>query len=166
MIITSVDVYMFQFKRQKPILCKITTDEGIYGWGEAGIAYGIGQSAAFGMVKDLAEHIIGRDPMQNEAIWEDLYKTTFWALSGGPIIFAGMSAIDIALMDIKGKKLNTPCYNLMGGKQNDNLRTYASQIHMGWGDRVYRRKTVQEYADVCKYAMECGYDAVKLDFCS
>ena len=166
MIITSVDVYMLQFKRQKPILCKITTDEGIYGWGEAGIAYGIGQSAAFGMVKDLAEHIIGRDPMQNEAIWEDLYKTTFWALAGGPIIFAGLSAIDIALMDIKGKKLNTPCYNLMGGKQNDNLRTYASQIHMGWGDKLYRRKTVQEYADVCKYAMECGFDAVKLDFCS
>ena len=166
MKIKSVDIYMLQLKRQKPILCKINTDEGIYGWGEAGIAYGIGQTAAFGMVKDLAEHIIDRDPMENEAIWEDLFKTSFWGQAGGPIIFAGLSAIDIALLDIKGKKLNTPIYNLLGGKQNDNLRTYASQIHMGWADKVYRRKTVQEYADVCKYAMDCGYDAVKLDFCA
>lgn len=166
MKITKVDVYMLQMKRQKPIICKISTDEGIYGWGEAGIAYGIGQSAAFGMVKDLAEHIIDRDPMQNEAIWEDLFKNTFWAQAGGPIIFAGLSAIDIALMDIKGKKLNTPIYNLLGGKQNDDLRTYASQIHMGWGDKLYRRKETQEYADVAKYCMSLGYDAVKFDFCS
>lgn len=166
MKITSVDVYLLQFKRQKPILLRVNTDEGIYGWGEVGIAYGIGQQAAYGMAKDLAEIIIGKDPMNNEAIWEELFKSTFWAQAGGPIVFAGISGIDIALMDIKGKKLNTPIYNLLGGKQNSKLRTYASQIHMGWGDQIYRRSKPQEYAEVCKYCMDLGYDAVKLDFTS
>lgn len=164
MKITAVDVYLLKFKRQKPIVCCIHTDEGIYGWGEAGIAYGIGQDAAFGMVKDLSKLIIGRNPLDNEVIWEDLYKTTFWAMAGGPIIFAGMSAIDIALMDIKGKAFNTPIYNILGGKHNDKLKTYASQIHMGWGDQIFRHGPVEEYVDICKFCMEQGYKAVKIDF--
>ena len=164
MKITSVEIYMLQFKRQKPILCRINTDEDIYGWGEAGIAYGVGQNAAFGMLQDLAKLIIGKDPMKNEVIWEDLLKTTFWAQAGGPIIFAGISAIDIALMDIKGKVWNTPVYNILGGKHNDTLWAYASQIHMGWGDQEFRHAAVQDYVDICKYCMAEGYSAVKIDF--
>jgi L-alanine-DL-glutamate epimerase-like enolase superfamily enzyme len=164
MKITSVEIYMLQFKRQKPIVCRVNTDEGIYGWGEAGIAYGIGQNAAFGMLQDLSKYIIGKDPMDNEVIWEDLLKTTFWAQAGGPIVFAGLSAIDIALMDIKGKKLNTPVYNLLGGRHNTKLRAYASQIHMGWKDEEFRHASVQDYVDICKYCMEDGYTAVKIDF--
>lgn len=164
MKITSVEIYLLKFSRQKPILCRVNTDEGIYGWGEAGIAYGVGQNAAFGMVSDLAGYVIGRDPMDNEVIWEDLLKTTFWAQAGGPIVFAGLSAIDVALMDIKGKVLNQPVYNLMGGRHNQTLRAYASQIHMGWKDQEFRHATVQEYVDICKYCMDDGYTAVKLDF--
>lgn len=46
-----------------------------------------------------------------------------------------MSAIDIALWDIKGKYLNVPVYQLLGGKTNDKLRTYASQLQFGWGEK-------------------------------
>lgn len=164
MKITSVDVFLLKFKRQKPIVCRINTDEGIYGWGEAGIAYGVGQHAAYGMVCDLAKLIIGKDPLDNEVIWEDLMKSTFWGQTTGPIIDAGISAIDIALMDIKGKFFNVPVYKLLGGKHNDGLRTYASQIHMGWADQEFRHGSVESYAEICEYAMSKGFDAVKIDF--
>ena len=55
-------------------MCRVNTDEGIYGYGEAAMAYGVGASAAFGMIKDLAANIIGMDPLENEVIWDKLYK--------------------------------------------------------------------------------------------
>ena len=90
---------------QRPILLRIDTDEGIYGIGEVGMAYGTGGHAAVGMVRDYAEMIIGMNPMNTEAIWEKFLKTTFWGQGGGTVIFGGMSGIDIALWDIKGKVL-------------------------------------------------------------
>lgn len=130
MKITQVDVCMLDAGAQKaswrPICCRIYTDEGIYyGDGEAGVAYGVGATAAFGIVQDLAVYIIGKDPMKTEAIWEDLFKTTFWGQGGGTIVFSGLSAIDIALMDIKGKALGVPVYQILGGKTRDELRAYA-----------------------------------------
>ena len=74
MKITKVDVYVLDAGEQRgaryPICCRVHTDEGIYGDGEAGIAYGTGYTAAYGMVIDMAHHIIGKDPMNTEAIWE------------------------------------------------------------------------------------------------
>ncbi len=131
MKITQVEVYLLdageQSKSRKPIVCRVHTDEGIYGGGEAGVAYGSGANAAFGIIKDLAPLLIGRDPMNVEPAWETLFKSTFWGQGGGTIVFAGMSALNIALMDIKGKALNVPCYQLLGGKYRDEVRCYASQ---------------------------------------
>ena len=62
----------------KPLIVKINTDEGIYGLGEIGMAYGYGATAGWGMAKDLAKMIIGKDPMNTERIWEDMMKKTFW----------------------------------------------------------------------------------------
>ena len=97
------------------------------------MAYGVGGSGAFGMVCDLAELIIGMDPLRTEFIWETMYKRTFWGQNGGPVVFSGIAAIDVALWDIKGKYFNVPCYQLLGGKVRDKLRTYASQLQFGWG---------------------------------
>jgi len=168
MKITKVDVYLLDAGEQrasrKPVVCRIYTDEGIYGDGEAGIAYGVGATAAFGMVKDLCECIIGKDPMNVEAIWESMFKETFWGQGGGAIVYAGMSAIDIALMDIKGKALNVPCYQLLGGKFRSELRCYASQLQFGWTTKMGPFGKAQEYADIVKHAVSEGYDAVKIDF--
>ena len=72
MKITKVDVYLLdagaQRAERRPIVCRVHTDEGIYGDGEAGVAYGSGSNAAFGMIKDLAPLIVGRDPMNVEPI--------------------------------------------------------------------------------------------------
>ncbi len=152
------------FNGWRPIICRIFTDEGIYGDGEAALSYGIGAPAAFGMVKDLASLIVGMDPLDNEVIWDKLYKTTFWGQNGGPVVFAGISAIDIALWDIKGKFFNVPIYKLLGGKRRDNLRSYASQLMLGWGDGYEMQYKTEDFARVSRKAVAEGYDAVKIDF--
>ena len=151
-----------------PIILRVNTDEGICGYGEVGMAYGRGFRAGFGMIQDFAEMILGEDPMNLEKIWDKLYRKTFWGLGGGTVVSAGMSAVDIALWDIKGKALGVPIYQLLGGKTNEKLRVYASQVQFGWGtgEVVPGKKlmiTPEDYAAVTKAAMKEGYTAVKVD---
>lgn len=148
----------------RPILCRVYTDAGIYGDGEAALAYGIGAPAAVGMIQDFAKLIIGMDPLDNEVIWDKLYKTTFWGQNGGPVVFSGISALDIALWDIKGKFFNVPLYKLLGGKKRDKLRTYASQLQFGWSDQMEIKTSLDDYRTVSKKAVAEGYDAIKIDF--
>lgn len=166
--ITKVDIYMLDAGAQKasrrPICCRIHTSEGIYGDGEAGIAFDYAAPAGVGMLQDISRLIIGMDPMRVEAIWERMFKVSFWGQGGGPVVFAAMSAIDIALMDIKGKLLNVPIYELLGGKFRDEVRCYASQLQFGWNDRIGPWGKKEDYALICKYAIDEGYDAVKIDF--
>ena len=171
MKITKVEVFRLptaNSKKNSPIGCRIHTDTGLSGDGEAGMAYGIGGSAAFGMVCDLATLIIGMDPLQTELIWEKMYKRSFWGQNGGPVVFSGIAAIDIALWDIKGKYFNAPVYQLLGGKVRDKLRAYASQLQFGWGQAGVSEHlwavTPEDYAYNVKLAVDEGYDAVKLDF--
>ena len=168
MKITKVDIYMLDATAQRasrrPICCRVWTDDGFYGDGEAGIAFDYAAPAGIGMLQDISRLIIGKDPMRTDELWERMFKISFWGQGGGPVVFAAISAIDIALMDIKGKVLNVPIYELLGGKVNDSIRCYASQLQFGWNEDVGPRGTAKEYADICKYAMSEGYDAVKLDF--
>ena len=125
---------------------RIYTDEGIYGDGEVA---GINTSyACFGMLRDLCPKLIGRNPLDNEAIWDDIYRTGFCGLNGGQTFFAALGAIDLALWDIKGKFFNVPVYQLLGGKKWNKLRSYA-----------------EEYAAHAKECVDEGFDCVKLDFC-
>ena len=168
MKITKVDVLHLKTNLKnghwRPIVCRIYTDEGIYGDGEAALAYGESQIAAFGIVQNFAKLIIGMDPLQHEVIWDKLYRTTFWGQNGGPVIFAGISAIDIALWDIKGKYYNAPIYELLGGKRREKLRTYASQLQFSWGPDIIPQRTPDDYAREAKKAVAEGYDAIKIDF--
>jgi len=167
MKITKVEVLEFHCHTVPffhPIGCRIYTDEGIYGDGEAALSYGVGYHAAFGMVQDLARLVIGMDPMDNEVIWDKMHKETFWGMAGGPVVFSGISAIDMAVWDIKAKALQVPLYKLLGGKRNHKLRAYASQIQQGFGPKHEVLWKTQEYADIAKKCVEeDGYDAVKVD---
>jgi L-alanine-DL-glutamate epimerase-like enolase superfamily enzyme len=117
------------------------------------------------MAKDLAGIIIGMDPMKNEAVWDKMQKKTFWGQGGGTVFSAGMSGIDIALWDIKGKALNTPVYQLLGGKTRDKIRTYASQLQLGWGEGKDKSLLVtpEQYAECARVAVAEGFDAIKVD---
>ena len=147
-----------------PVGCRVYTDEGIYGDGEAAMAYGAGCHGAFGMIRDLGNLIIGMDPMKNEVVWERIYKQTFWGQNGGPVFFAGLSALDMALWDIRGKALNAPLHVLLGGKRRDHLRTYASQLQFGWDDHIIPAYSTEAYVENAKKAVAEGYDAIKVDF--
>lgn len=146
-----------------PVIVRINTDEGISGYGEIGVAYGNAQNAGFGMGIDFAKCIIGLDPMKSEDIWNRLHRLTFWGMGNGGVIMAGISGIDIALWDIKGKVLNAPVYQLLGGKTNDKLRAYASQLQFDWGKVSKSLAKPEEYAEAMKKAMADGFDAVKVD---
>ena len=165
MKITKVEVLRVKTNRPswRPIFCRIHTDEGIYGDGEAAMAYDAGAPAAYAMIKDLAPTLIGMDPMQIEWIWETFFRTTFWGLNAGPVMYSAMSAIDIALWDIKGKALGVPVYQLLGGKCNQRIRTYASQVQFGWGPVKLYLNDPADYAQAVRDAAAQGYTAVKVD---
>lgn len=166
MKVTSVEVFDIDTIRQgwHPVIIRVNTDEGISGVGEVGLAYGTGHSAGAGMVKNLAEgFVLGADPFKIEKLWETMFRNTFWAQGGGPVIFGGMSAIDIAMWDIKGKAMGVPVYQLLGGKTNEKLRTYASQIQFGWDTEDAALSKPEEYAEAAKKAVADGYDCVKID---
>ncbi|MFT4732571.1 MAG: galactonate dehydratase [Gammaproteobacteria bacterium] len=147
-----------------PVFVRVHTDEGIHGVGEAGLAYDWGHSAAAAMVKEIVEAVlIGFDPFKTELLWSRMLRESFWGLGGGPVLYAAMSAIDTALWDIKGKALNVPVYQLLGGKTNDNLRTYASQLQFDWSQDCIKMLTPDDYARAASKAMAEGYDAVKVD---
>ncbi|MBC8449161.1 MAG: mandelate racemase/muconate lactonizing enzyme family protein, partial [Chloroflexi bacterium] len=115
MKVVEARIYLVQIGGRHPVLVQILTDEGISGVGDAAIAYGTGATAAAGMIKDLVEgFILGRDPFRIEALWSEMYDHSFWAKGGGPIVFAGISAIEMALWDIKGKALGVPVYEMLG----------------------------------------------------
>lgn len=147
----------------RPIILKLFTDEGIYGLGEAALAYGKANNAGVGILMDYIPLIIGMDPFDTEAIWDKLMHKTFWGQGGGTVVFAGMSAIDTACWDIKGKALGQPLYKLIGGKCRDKLRCYASQIQFGFKPIKKPCTRPEEYADVVRYCIEQGFDAVKVD---
>lgn len=146
-----------------PTVVRINTDEGIYGYGEIGLAYGNAGYASVGMAQDFAKLIIGMDPMNNEEIWEKIFRKTFWGMGGGTLIFSAMSAIDIALWDIKGKALSVPVYQLLGGKTNTKLRTYASQLQFDWGKKSSNLSKPEQYAEATRKAMAEGYTCIKVD---
>ena len=146
-----------------PTAVRINTDEGISGFGEIGLAYSPVTHSSFGVLRDFAELIIGMDPMEHEKIWDKLYNATFWVIGGGGVMFGGVSAIDIALWDIKGKALNQPVYKLLGGKLNPKLRAYASQLQLDWGRECRRMTQKEEYAEATHRALEQGYTAIKVN---
>ena len=133
MKITSVDVITMKrqdFCAQTPVICRINTDEGLYGYGEAGVSINDFSLGSAKLLELFAKSIIGMNPLEIDVIWSKLYSN-FWAQGSGGVIMAAISAIDVALWDIKGKYFNVPVYMLLGGKHRDKLRAYASQLQNG-----------------------------------
>ena len=169
MKITSVEIFLLDGGRPswRPIVARVNTDEGIYGYGEASLGFDNGAYGAVGMLREIAPMIIGMDPMSHETAWDHMFSDSFWGQGGGMAVMAAISALDTALWDIKGKALGLPLYKLLGGPFRTELRAYASQLQFGWGeegmvfDRGYRPEDLAEHS---KKAVEEGVDAVKINF--
>lgn len=171
MKIVSVDVIRAKMSTERasdgtrwdPTFVRINTDAGVSGYGEVGLAYSDGIDAGFGICTDFARYIIGMDPLAIEKVWDRLHRGTFWGQGGGGVVFAGMSAIDMALWDIKGKYFNAPVHQLLGGKTRDKIRAYASQVQFDWAPVSKNLVTEEEYREVTRQVMADGYDALKVD---
>lgn len=152
------------FGKCRPVFVRIHTDEGIYGDGEAGMQFAFGALAAAGMLQDLSHLLIGMNPLNNEEIWDKLYRQGYFTQTGGPIIYAAVSALDMAVWDIRGKYFNTSIAQLLGGSRRDKIRCYASQLQFGWGEDKTPARTPEQYAENARKAIAEGYSAVKFDF--
>ncbi|MBU5435458.1 mandelate racemase/muconate lactonizing enzyme family protein [Pseudoflavonifractor sp. MSJ-37] len=151
---------------QTPVLARIRTDEGVYGYGEAGVSIMHYSLGCVELLKSFSQMILGMDALANDVVYTKLLNS-FWARGNGGVILAAVSAIDTALWDIKGKYFGVPVCQLLGGKHRDKLRCYASQLQNGWkypdfhgapGDLGFLK-------EACRRAVEDdGYDCVKIDF--
>jgi len=130
---------------------KIETDEGITGWGEP-VIEGRSRSVA-AAVDELSEYVIGKDPSRINDIWQTMYRGGFYR--GGPILMSAIAGIDQALWDIKGKTLDAPVYELLGGLVRDKMKMYS------WvgGDRP------AEVIAGIKKLQAIGFDTFKLNGC-
>lgn len=145
MKVTGITVYQV---KPRWIFVKVSTDEGIDGWGE--MISGTKTETVVAGAKEIGANLIGRDPFEIERLWQELYKSFF---RGGPINGTIVSGLEMALWDIKGKYFGVPVYELLGGKARDRIKVYS------WigGDRP---------DDVAKSAVErrnMGFDAVKMN---
>ena len=130
------------------VTLKIETDQGIYGLGDATL-----NGREMAVASYLSEHVlpclIGRDPFQTEDIWQYFYRGAYWRR--GPVTMTAIAAVDVALWDIKGKALNTPVYNLLGGKSRDGVLVYT---HANGAD-------ISETVDSVRRHIAEGYLAVR-----
>jgi galactonate dehydratase len=154
MKISNVRVYRIEGGGLRPVLVEIETDEGISGFGEAGVAYGYGAPAVAGMLEDMAAQIIGRNASEIRMIWQDLYDQSFWAKGGGAITFAALSAIELALWDIKGKAAGLPVHELLGGAMRSQVKLYAN----GWN---HEHDDVVQWAKAAARPLADGFRSLK-----
>lgn len=99
----------------------VYTDAGIVGLGEAGNWGYLGATAA--AIEKFSTYLIGKDPFRIEDLNQNFYRSVYFR---GSVIMSAISAIDIALWDIKGRALGVPVYELLGGKTREKIRVYAS----------------------------------------
>jgi len=149
---------------QDDIVVRVHTDEGIVGVGEtdtnpwAAKAF-IESPGTHIMSLGLKELLIGQDPLEPEALWEKMYVST--AMSGRRGLgICAMGAIDMALWDVKGKKLGKPVWELLGAKQA-RVKPYASLLPNGKTLAVYAENLKAKLVEAKKF----GFQAAKLEVC-
>ena len=108
MEITEIKSYPVWIGSRNQLLVKVETNEGIYGWGESGFSGR--ELAVSGVIDHYKEWLVGRDPMRRGSLWQEMYRSQYF--EGGRTLTAAISAIDLALHDIVGKKLGVPVYEL------------------------------------------------------
>jgi galactonate dehydratase len=141
MKIRSITPYAVWVGIRNQLLVKIDTDEGVFGWGESGLSGR--EKAVMGAIEHYSQFLIGRDAFAIGALWQEMYRSQYF--EGGRVLQAAISAIDIALYDIKGKALGVPVYQLLGGKQRDVIPTFASTGAPPGPEMIEQAKMLMEH---------------------
>lgn len=154
MKITSTKTYLVEGVKYNWTLLKIETDAGIHGWGEG--TNWPGSPLVERACEHIGELLIGEDPRRIDYLWTKLYRDMHWLGQAGPLLSA-ISAVDIALWDIKGKQLGAPIYELLGGRYRERIQLYANYwfVDGGLGEADYVRQA--------KETVALGFTALKFD---
>lgn len=107
-------------------LAKLTTHDGAVGWGESITQFPEANFATEAIIDGMADLVVGRDPVQNDAIWRSLKDRAWWYGYGGGIASYAIAALDMALWDLKGKALGRTVLDLLGGPVHERLPAIAS----------------------------------------
>jgi mannonate dehydratase len=130
------------------VTVKITTEDGVYGLGDATL-----NGRELAVASYLSDHIlplvIGRDARRIEDAWQYLYKGAYWRR--GPVTMAAIGAVDMALWDIKAKSLNVPLYQILGGASRDSVLVYGHASG----------KDIEETVRSVRHYLELGYKAIR-----
>jgi mannonate dehydratase len=130
------------------VTLKITTEDGIYGLGDATL-----NGRELAVAGYLSEHVIplliGRDARRIEDVWQYLYKGAYWRR--GPVTMSAIAAVDTALWDIKGKALNVPVYQLLGGASREEVLVYGHASG----------KDIEETVEAVAAYVKLGYRAIR-----
>jgi galactonate dehydratase len=140
------------FPRPRMRLVKITADNGLVGWGETTLEGKPKSTVA--AVEELAEYLIGKDPLRIEHHWQHIYRSAFFR--GGNVLMTALAGVDQALWDIAGKHYDVPTYKLLGGAVRDRIRVYA---HWGIGSMSDEGKSAARQR--LDKLLTMGYDAFK-----
>jgi L-rhamnonate dehydratase len=139
------------------VVVRVFTDDAIVGIGEAASSPSVVRSiveapTAFTLSRAIRELLVGRDPLEIGALWEEVYRQTLYPGRRGAYIHL-LSAIDIALWDILGKTTRLPVYKLLGGAFQRDVRAYASLVMPG---------TPEEARELAAKTTAQGWPALKL----
>ena len=146
--------FFSQWEYSERCICivKITCSDGTYGWGEG---YGPANILESG-IEFLKALVLGENPLHNEVIWNKMYRKTLDFARRG-VLVASMSAIDIAIWDIKGKLLNQSVGSLLGGVQRKYVVPYATGMYFTEKDNLTKDFEVE-----AKLYLEKGFKAIKM----
>ncbi len=152
MKVIDIKPFVVDCYRTNWVFVKVYTDSGITGVGEATLEYK--EKALLGALEHIKEYLVGKDPLQIEKHFHDIYRDAYWR--GGPVLMSALSAVECALWDILGKHLNVPVYQLLGGKVHDKVRIYVN----GW---FAGAQTPEEFGEKARIAVQRGVTAMKWD---
>ena len=152
MKITDVKTFVVDAYRTNWIFVKIYTDDGLDGVGEGTLE--TREQAFVGAVEHIRDYLLGKDPGEIGKHWHAVYRDAHWR--GGPVLMSALSAVEMALWDILGKRLGVPVYQLLGGRVNDRVRIYVN----GW---FAGAKEPEEFAEKAATAVKRGVTAMKWD---
>ena len=141
---------------QDAVLVRIRTDDGLEGIGEADsqpevVKAIIDAPFSHNIACGLRQLLIGENPLETERLWQKMYRRTMY-FGRSSVTITAMAAIDMALWDLKGKRYGQPIHRLLGGKQHDRIKAYASIL---FGRDGAETKAIAERW------REAGYRAIK-----
>ncbi|HEY3770804.1 MAG TPA: mandelate racemase/muconate lactonizing enzyme family protein [Candidatus Angelobacter sp.] len=154
MRIQKVKTWLVEGIKYNWTLVKIETEDGLYGWGEA--TNWPGSPLIEAACRYVGDFILGLDARRIDFIWTKLYRDMNWLGQAGPLLSA-ISAVDIALWDLKGKALGKPIYDLLGGAYRTKIQLYANY----WF--IEGEHAPDDYARQAREVIARGFSALKLD---